>query len=459
MIWLVRMLASPDAIPLAVVVLVATAARGAVYLASPLTPPVFDMAEYWMRAEYLYAHGALYPDSGRMPGLPATLAAVFAVAGGPSMAAARVMNIVAGAITAGLTYLLARRAVDRRAAAGAALAVALYPSLLVYTCLVTTETLVMVPLVAALLAASYGTPRAAVLAGVCAGLATLVRPAGVAILPAVLAAALWPALPRGPCRRRALMAALTVAGFVLAMSPWWLHGIRLHGQFVPLDTTSGLNVVIGNGPHATGRYRYASVARQTTEFLAGLDTTTPDGSNQATARAVAYARAHPGETAALVPAKLGFLLALEGNEQAYLYSISHFGERRPLTVWLWGVAVLAAFPLLLTAGLLGLVPRHERLSRLRVPAVCFLGTAVALSLVSFGEPRFHLPFVPVLAVLAAGLAGPRAGFHRWRAWTAAAVVVFLAAQWAPQLGNYVHHLRLMAGPDGWRHQLSFDELL
>jgi 4-amino-4-deoxy-L-arabinose transferase-like glycosyltransferase len=459
MTWPARTLASPDVLPLAAVVLVATAARGAVYMASPMTPPVFDMAEYWMRAEYLYTHGALYPDSGRMPGLPAALAAIFAVAGGPSMAAARLMNIVAGALTTGLTYLLARRVVDRRAAAGAALAVAVYPSSLLYTCLVTTETLVTVPLLGALLAASYGTPRAAVVAGVLAGLATLVRPAGVAILPAVLAAALWPALSAGPSRRRALTASLTAAGFVLAMLPWWLHGIRVHGQFVPLDTTSGLNVMIGNGPYASGRYRYASVARQTTELLAGLDTTTPDGSNEATARAVAYARAHPGETAALIPAKVGFLLALEGNEQAYLYSISHFGQRRAVTVWLWGAAVLAAFPLLLTAGLLGLVTRHGTMARLRMPAVCFLGTAISLSVVSFGEPRFHLPFVPVLAVLATGLSGRHAGIQGWRAFAAAALLVFLATQWAPQLGNYVHHLRLMAAPDGWRHQLSFDELL
>lgn len=459
MTWPARSLASPDALPLAVVMLVAAAARLAVHLASPVASPVFDMAEYWARAEYLYAHGALPPDSGRMPGLPAMLAAAFALAGGPSMAAARILNVVAGTVTTGLTYVLARRVVERRAAAGAALAVAVYPSLLIYTCLVTTETLVVVPLVAALLAASYGTPRAALVAGACAGLATLVRPAGVAILPAILGAALWPALHPGPARRRLLAAALAVAGFVVVMMPWWLHGIGLHGRVVPLDTTSGLNMMIGNGPYASGRYRYATVARQTTELLADLDTMTPDGSNEATARAVAYARAHPVETAALIPAKLGFLLALEGNEQAYLYSISHFGERRAVTVWLWGAAVLAAFPLLLTAALLGLVPRRECMARVRVPAVCFLGTAVALSLVTFGEPRFHLPFIPVLAVLAAGLAGPRAGTHGWRAVAAAGLLIFLATQWAPQFGNYVHHLRLMAAPDGWRHQLSFDELL
>ena len=89
----------------------------------------------------------------------------------------------------------------------------------------------------------------------------------------------------------------------------------------------------------------------------------------------------------------------------------------------------------------------------------FLGTAVALSLVTFGEPRFHLPFVPVLAVLATGLAGWRAGVHRWRVVAALALLLFLAVVWSGQLANYLHYLRLMAEPDGWRRQLSFDDLL
>jgi hypothetical protein len=248
-------------------------------------------------------------------------------------------------------------------------------------------------------------------------------------------------------------------GFVLAMLPWWLHGVRLHGQFVPLDTTGGLNLFIGNGPYATGRYRYAAVARQETEFLSGVDTSTPVGSNQAAALAVAHVLAHPADALARVPSKLGHLLALEGNEQAYLYSIGHFGPRRPAAVWLWGGAVLAAFPVLLVVGLAGLAVRGHGTARVRVPAVCFLGTAVLLSLVSFGEPRFHLPFVPVLAVLGTGLTAPRHGVHRWRAWAAVALLLFLGTQWAPQLTNYVHHLRLMAAPDGWNHQLSFDDLL
>ena len=408
---------------------------------------------------YLFDHGQLYPDSWRMPGLPVVLAGVFTLAGEPSMAAARLLNIVAGTAAAALTYFFARRAASVPASMAAALAVALYPSLLAYTCLVTTEAIVTVPLLAALLAATCDSPRSQATAGVLAGLTTLVRPAGVAVLPAVLVASLWPSRTSLTPGRRLTGAALTLAGFVLAMTPWWLHGARLYGRFVPLDTTSGLNVFIGSGPLATGRYEFPAVSRQQAEFLAGIDTATPEGSNRAIALAVAHAAANPAEALALLPRKLGNLLALEGNEQAYLYSIGHFGDRSGATVRRWGLATLAAFPLLLALGLAGLAIRDDAHRTIRRPAVCFLAAAVALSLAAFGEPRFHLPFVPVLAVLAAGLASWRGGVHRWRAVAAVALLLFLAGVWSAQLANYLPFLRQMAEPDGWRRQLSFDDLL
>ena len=168
---------------------------------------------------------------------------------------------------------------------------------------------------------------------------------------------------------------------------------------------------------------------------------------------MAHVAANPAEALALLPRKLGNLLALEGNELAYLYATGHFGDRSGAIVWRWGLATL---------------PRSRSLSPwdwldwrsattaagYPPPAVSFLGAAVALSLVAFGEPRFHLPFVPVLAVLATGLAGWRAGVHRWRA---IAVPCLVAVPGRRVVGasfaNYLPFLRLMAEPDGWRRQL------
>lgn len=72
---------------------------------------------------------------------------------------------------------------------------------------------------------------------------------GLAVLPALLVlflmrAAGWRALFR---------LGLVAAPFALAlMLPWWLRNYQLLGSFVPLTTTSGIGLWIGNNPDATG---------------------------------------------------------------------------------------------------------------------------------------------------------------------------------------------------------------
>ncbi len=451
-----------DTAAVAVVALAAATTRWLVSRAVPPAPPVFDMAEYWQRAVQIFETGALYPDVGRMPALPAALAAAFALADEPSIAAARWLAIVAGTVSAVLTFVVARRIGGRRSACGAAAIVATYPSFLLHTVLPTTETLVTVPILAALLALTAGSPAAWLTAGAFAGAATLVRPAAIAMLPAVLVAAAWRRQDpsrRAPGERPARAGLLTALGFAVVMLPWWLHGWRLHQRFVPLDTTSGLNLLIGNGPHASGRYRYSAVNRQQLELLEGVDPTTPEGSAQAMTAAAAHVRAHPAETLRLIPAKLGFLLALEGNELAYLYSIGRFGDHDAGTVRLWGLAVVGAFPLVLAAGLGGLAWRTgPRATAVRRAAVVYLAAAVALSAASFGEPRFHLPFVPVLAVLAAGL-GAGGAVQRWRLAGGIVVLLLLLPVWAHQLQTYLGVLAALAAPGGWTRELPFDDLL
>ena len=439
-------------------VVVAIAARVAIHLTTPLATPMSDMAEYWERGLYIYTHGALYPNSWRMPGLPSALA--LALAGtGPTMIAARLVNIAAGALTVALTYAVARRVASGRAALTAALVVALYPTFLLYTSLVATESLVTVPVLAAILATSYGSLRAYAALGVMTALATLVRPAGIALLPVALAVPPLTRRDAGAGRPPwGLCVIVTVAGFALAMTPWWLHTVRQHGRLVPLDTTGGINLLIGNSPLTTGTFKWANVVRLHNEFLPGVDTTTPDGSDRAASLALANLRAAPGRFVATAPAKLGALFGLEGREHAYLYSVGYLGTATSSTVWIWGAGVLAAFPLLVVAALTGLTVRAP-LPPVTAIALAFVGTSAAMHLLSFGDPRFHLPFVPLLAVIATRLEQIGAGVHRWRTILAGAIVVALALAWAPQLATYLDALHSLAAPGGSSRPLSYDDLL
>ncbi len=234
--------------------LVAIAVRLAIASEVPLSPPVSDMLDYWERATYMAANGRLYENSWRMPGYPAALAAAFSLGSGPSLHAVRMFNAFAGAAVALLTYWLARRTAGVRAAFAAGLAIALYPSFVIYTTFVATEAVVGLPLVAALIASTYSSRRAAAICGMCAALTTLTRPAGIALLPAI-AAAFAPARDAGGRSRWSVVHPMLVATcFALTMTPWWVHNARLHGRFVPLDTTGGINLLIGSGPLANGHW-------------------------------------------------------------------------------------------------------------------------------------------------------------------------------------------------------------
>ena len=219
--------------------------------------------------------------------------------------------------------------------------------------------------------------------------------------------------------------ALVLAGFALTMMPWWLHNFRVHERFVPLDTTGGINLLIGSGPLATGRWDFENVARLQAEYLPGVDPTTPQGAAAASAAALAHLRASPLTVVALTPHKATGLLALEGREHAYLYSIGYFGALRPATVRAWGVATTVAFALLLGAAMVGLVKRDGIARAVLWPTATFLGASVVMHLVAFGDPRFHLPFVPLLAVLATGLSRGTA-IVGWRLVVAIVVLVALS---------------------------------
>ena len=440
----------------AAVIVLAGLVRVAFIASTPASAPLSDMAEYWDRALYLFQHGQLYPDSWRMPGLPVALSAAFIAAGHASLEAARGLNVLAGMLATGLTYGLARRSAPSGWAAGAAAVVAMYPSLIVYSNLVATESLVIVPILGALVAATYPTYRGACALGALMGVAVLICPASVALLPAAIAAAVY---GPGTWRLRGSRLAITASALCLTLLPWWWHNYDLHRAFVPFDTTGGLNVLIGAVPSASGRWDWSAVSQLQRTELAGIDVTTPAGSSLATARALGHIARDTRGWLALVPAKLTGLFALEGREQAYLYSIGYFGSDHEDVIGWWAWVILGSFPLLVLAAAAGLAVDGGLTRGVAAPALFFVVGTVVMHAASFGDPRFHLPLVPVLAVLATGLSRqPRRVIATRVAWLAVLYICLVPA-WYAQLANYMDHLPVLTAPGGWQSHLSFDDLL
>jgi len=436
---------------------VAVAARLAVSWASAESGVFADMAQYHERAVHLATTGSPYPDALRGPGYPGLLAVVYAITG-VSFWWARVANALMGGALVVVTGWLARRAGAADRAWMASAIVALYPGLVLSSVYLMPEGLYTLLAMLTLLLVRHRAMAIAALAGAVAGLAILTRSVGVTLVVVAAVVAAWSVVTGAATARVAFgRAAVFVGACAIALAPWLVFTTRVAGGPL-LDATSGMNVLLGNHPAATGRLNMADDTPLRQRHVVGA-ASEADANARAMRAGVAWAAAHPGAWLRLAGTKVGYLLGLEGREHAWVYSVGYFGARRPLTVTLWGVLLMASFPLLVVAAAGGLARaggRGATASRERgavqpvhVALGAFVVATIALHVASFGESRFHLPLVPVLAVAASLGAMPLASAPRARLVVAGAVVAVLAVVWAGQVPELLDALAALRAPNGW----------
>lgn len=216
-----------------------------------------DDAAYIRSARWLLEHHIFryaYPDVPTVfipPLFPLFIAGVMKLfgTGDAGIQAVRIALAFVNTATVCLVIVLGKQL--RQPAAGwiAASILAVFPSYLVMTGLILTETLFTFLLVLTLVALFHAIERKSykvfAAAGFLLGLATLTRPT-VALLPVLLGVYLW---GRRDYRfRKALQAALVFgAAFVIALSPWILRNYIHFHKFIPLTVASG-------NPFLTGTY-------------------------------------------------------------------------------------------------------------------------------------------------------------------------------------------------------------
>jgi hypothetical protein len=334
----------------------------------------------------------------------------------------------------------------------AAALAAFYPDLVWFATRFWSETLFIVLLWWAiertLRADLSGSRRTAAVAGVLWALATLTRELALYLVPL---AALWMLRPRAeaprgrlhawlrPPRARAALVATLVLACVLTIVPWTVRNAIVFRAFIPVSTMGGLNLWqgnttlthlqiyevlarIGGGPVAQDRYCrtlawQTIAARQPAWILEKLAEQMPEfwkAGSEVLDHLVGREACGPLTTARLVPIELVLVLP-------YLA--------------LLGVLV-AGLARLRYGAALGLL-------------LLLLGAYNAAHVVAYATPRFRLPVVPVLFVVAgAVLVGRAEGslvpLRRWRAALLVALAVLAFALIAPGLGELAAW-RLLAG--------------
>ncbi|UEM02743.1 glycosyltransferase family 39 protein [Skermanella rosea] len=380
--------------------------------------PMSDQLWYFQRAVGLldgqgYSVGG-QPTAFWPVGYPAFLAGLFAVTG-PSLEAAKAANLVLSAAALVFLFRIARRATRSETAARAALVLAvLSPTLVFYTELLYAELLFMALLLAGLdaLLAALDRPgwRRPALAGLCFGLAALVKTQAL-LLPACVIAAAF-VLRRAGLRRAVAVGLVLHAACLAVIAPWTLRNALVLGEPVLVSTNGGFNLFMGNNPwNRWGNYMWPAPA-EFTAATEGLNILEPIPDEIALDRrlnqaALSYIRDNPAQALLRVPYKLDQFFRFDRLplDQAEI------GARRngqdvgalvaavtPLAeLWHWAMVVPAfLFPFLFPWALR---PRDAALAAF-VP----IGYFAAITGVFFGEPRFNLPLLPLYALLAVSLA-------------------------------------------------------
>jgi 4-amino-4-deoxy-L-arabinose transferase-like glycosyltransferase len=363
-------------------------------------PLTLDEQEYLTLGKNLAAgRGLVYEADGRehfgrAPGYPAFLAVVFALGGGTN--AYKVAQSLIGALTVLVIAALARLAAGPRAEVLAAFMAALYPPLVWIAAYPLSETLFSALELASALLLWIALHRermahdsAYVVAGVVAGLASLVRPAGLSYVALVLA---FLAL------RRSVTSAVAMAlGAALVIAPWAAFKTREAGRLVLIASEGGVTFWTGNHPLAIGEGDMAAnpEIREANEVLSASH----PGLGPDELEAVYYREAkdyivrHPLAWSILVARKFFYLWVPIGPSYT-LHSSRYYR------------ATLASYLAVLPFALAG----WWKLWQQAVPAapLWLLGASVVFTCLAFSpQERFRIPVLdPVMIVGAsAALAG------------------------------------------------------
>jgi hypothetical protein len=350
---------------------------------------VFDEVVYHELARDL-ASGQPYGLQIWPPGWPLALSLAYQVFGAHALVGMW-LNTCASITTIALVGLLAFQLFDRPTARVALWIIALMPSYILLNVVLGYE--VWLQFLFALACAlgfqeTWTWPRVVALACVTA-LATLVRPFWL-ILPVLL----W-VLSRLRYRSWGGWArpALAQLGALALVLPWVIHVSLLAGRFVPVAPNGGVNLWIGNNPQATGTFMRVPAR------LEGVS-----GDALAAVEARAYILAHPAEALQLLPAKLFYLLSVEGYS-ATRYPLLNSPQRpfSAATSAQLGTLMNVSYYALLVLALLSIVLLlRRRRWRLLLPFGLFVFNLICY-LPFFGFARYRWPLQFLLIIYAAAV--------------------------------------------------------
>jgi 4-amino-4-deoxy-L-arabinose transferase-like glycosyltransferase len=423
---------------LVVILLCALLVRGAAGLW--LDPPVGSDDKEYKELAVSLAHGGGYvlegrPTAYRTPGYPLFISGVYLLFG-ESDRALRLVQALLDVGACALLYLLGRRLRSGPVGLVAAGIFALFPSQVLYTSEIMSETVfTFLLLLVAWLATSASAGRAwtDLLVGFLIGILILVRSTA-AVLPIVVILACR--RPKTPLLRTLGSSAIVALTALVVTTPWLYRNYATFGR-VSLSSNVGINLWIGNHEGANGSFTFPPTGNP----LHSLDDDYLR-SDTGVSRALRHMAEHTGAYPVLLAKKWAHFLAADywlalsidpiPGARQYPNAATLFSRIDP---WLLAL-VQVPFMLVLVAGMWGLVcwkdPVNPTLTFSRAIILSWLG----IHLLFFAVARHRFPIVPFLMLGAAYLWMERhdlwARCSRSQKVVAAALTLVILAGWAAE---------------------------
>ena len=309
------------------------------------------------------------------------------------------LNAVLGTAIVVLTFAIARRFFDPTVALLAAAIVAVEPNLVFEAGMMRVEPAATATLMLALLvlvrdpwAPDGPSVATTVVGGLLIGVATLVRP-NVFVLVALLPLAVW--VSRLGWRRAVARGAILLGCAAVVIAPWTIRNIVEMHSPVLVSTSIGDTLCMGRQPHATGQFLqpnacdlgFAKVPFNEREV---------ERYRKNTSRAVSWVVHHPVSEVGQWFSRM--MWANRDDHDGLAEAADHFSN-----TWLSGLSALGdgAYFVILAFAIVGARHFARRSDGRRLFLLLTTISLMLVPLVTFGDPRYKVPAVPLLAILGA----------------------------------------------------------
>ena len=346
--------------------------------------------------------------SFRPPGFPFMVSLPFRLFGSDSFVPARVVQMLFSLATVLIVYRLGRDGWGKKVGLVAAAIFAFYPTFIGFGNILLTEPscLFFVSLAcwAMLRCLQQSHSGWAFAAGAALGISALIRDTLFYAGPLTIIFLVgynW-RKPRAHLWRAAFLA----AGFVVAIAPWCIRNTLLNGRPTLISSVGGITFYLCNNEKAPlirssslfyekqigEEYYYETLLPE----LNGLSETAKN--EIATRKAFEYMSANPGATLIRM---LGRFVDFWGQERLVINHVlsKYYGELPMPGVMTVVAAVFGAYSLVMIGACFGYF--FSRLRAFDVFGLLFIGYYTAMHLLVFAHPRYHMPLLPLIILMAA----------------------------------------------------------